>query len=386
MSFSPSNIAILVVAGGTGTRMKSDVPKQYMTIHGQSIIRHTIEKLIPFGQVFCVIDENHMTFYEEAVRGLDLPPPAFGGQTRQESVHNGLKHIERECHPSHVLIHDAARPCFYTQDIHNVIGNLSNHSNVTLAQKITETIQKNGVPIDRDDAWIIQTPQAFPFDEVLNAHDDAVKNNMSTTDDTAIMASHGHPVHYVECGRHNLKITTQDDFKMAQTLLSQSIETRTGMGFDVHAFDNIAATSVHLCGVDIPHNRSLKGHSDADVGLHAITDAILGAIAQGDIGTHFPPSNNDFKNMDSHVFLDKSVEILKAKGGSLTHIDLTLICEEPKIGMHRETIRNHLSNHLSLSKSRISIKATTSEQLGFTGRREGVAAQAVVTVKVPSHD
>mgnify|MGYP000196718312 CR=1 FL=1 len=385
MSIDRPQIAILVVAGGTGQRMCSDIPKQYLPVYGKAIIRHTIEKLLPFSAVYCVIGNGQETLYQQAVENLILPDPVIGGQTRQESVYNGLLALEKE-KPDFVLIHDAARPCFYPDDVHKLINSLDGGNGATLAMPVSDSLQRDRQVVDRDNLWMIQTPQAFPYPQILECHKKAKEESYIATDDTAIYRYYGFDVDYIPCGRHNLKITTQDDLKMAEKLLHKSMETRVGTGFDVHAFDSREAQSIRLCGIDIPHNRSLKGHSDADVGLHAITDAILGAVAEGDIGQHFPPSNDMYKNMDSHVFLDKSVDILHAKGGSLTHIDLTLICEEPKIGKHREAIRKHLSEHLKLSTSRISIKATTSEQLGFTGRREGIIAQATVTIQVPSND
>lgn len=385
MTIDRTQIAILVVAGGNGHRMESDIPKQYLPIQGKPIMRHTVEKLSPFGQVYCVIGKDHMAFYQQAMDGLDLPAPIIGGETRQDSVRLGLMALRKD-NPDYVLIHDAARPCFYSDDIHRIINRSDSLKGLTLAMPVTESLQRGGAVLDRDNLWIIQTPQAFPFHKILDCHIKAHKDEVAATDDTALYRHYGFDVEYVPCGRHNLKITTQDDLKMAEKLLETQMETRVGMGFDVHAFDDKESQTIRLCGIDIPHNRSLKGHSDADVGLHAITDAILGAIAEGDIGSHFPPNDDLYKNMDSHIFLDKSVDILYGKGGSLTHIDLTIICEEPKIGKHRAAIQRHLSEHLKLSTSRISIKATTSEQLGFTGRREGIAAQAVVTVKVPADD
>jgi 2-C-methyl-D-erythritol 4-phosphate cytidylyltransferase/2-C-methyl-D-erythritol 2,4-cyclodiphosphate synthase len=385
MTINPSDIAILIVAGGNGTRMDSDIPKQYLHVNGKPIIRHTIEKLIPFGRVQSVIGQGHDNFYQQAVEGLHIPAPVMGGTTRQESVRLGLLALEKSS-PAYVLIHDAARPCFRPQDIHNLIHSLQSGHGATLATPVAEAIQRDGDVVNRDNLWMIQTPQAFPCSIIRDCHLKAHDEGFNATDDTAIYRHYGFKVDYVPCGRHNLKITTQDDLIMAEKLLSNTMETKVGMGFDVHAFDEKVATSIRLCGIDIPHNKSLKGHSDADVGLHAITDAILGAMAEGDIGSHFPPSDDMYKDMDSHIFLDKSVDILYSKGGSLTHIDLIIICEEPKIGKHRTAIQRHLSDHLKLSTSRISIKATTSEQLGFTGRREGIAAQAVVTIKVPVDD
>jgi len=385
MNKTDIKIAVLIVAGGCGERMHAHIPKQYLRINDQTILRHTLEKFKDFDAIQCVIGEGHDALYQQAVDGLKLLPIVYGGATRQESVYRGLKALQ-SFSPDYVLIHDAARPCINPQDINNIINRLEENVNVTLASPITESLQQDGQTIERENLWLVQTPQAFDYQMILKAHEKAEKENFVGTDDTSIAMHHGHEVSYVENGKHNIKITTQNDLEMANMMINNSIETRVGMGFDVHAFDTTETKMIRLCGIDIPYNRKLKGHSDADVGLHAITDAILGAIAQGDIGTHFPPSDEKFKNMDSHVFLDKSVDILKAHGGSLTHIDLTFMCEEPKIGRRREEMVTHLASHLNLSTNRISIKATTTEKLGFTGRGEGIACQAVVTVKVPSYD
>ncbi len=385
MSENKPNIAILIVAGGNGVRMDSEIPKQYMPIHGKSILRHTLEKFVNFDLVQCVISEGHKAFYQQAVDGLNLLPFVIGGATRQESVWAGLQSLKKHL-PDYVLIHDAARPGVYPQDIHNIINKLERNSNATLACPVSESLQRDGMNIDRDNLWMIQTPQAFDFGMIMDAHEKAIKDNFIGTDDTSIARHAGYDVEYVTCGRHNIKITTQDDLKMAQMILSNEMETRVGNGFDVHALEVSETNLIRLCGIDIPHYQSLRGHSDADVGLHALTDAILGAMGEPDIGHYFPPSDDSFKNMDSHVFLDKSVDILKSRGGSLTHIDITFMCEEPKIEKHREAMITHLSNHLNLSTGRISIKATTTEKLGFTGRGEGIACQAVVTIKVPVYD
>ena len=388
MNKNDIKIAVLIVAAGTGQRMNSDLPKQYLPINGKSVIQYSIEKLKKIDAITliqCVIATGHEDFYQQTCKEYNLPKPVIGGLTRQDSVYSGIKAL-KEHEPDFVLIHDAARPCITEKDIHNLINNLDKNANLTLAYKMTEFVHRNGHVIDRDNLWIIQTPQAFDYNALMNAHEKALKNNFIGTDDLSIANEAGYPTHYIPCGQHNIKITTQDDLIMAQKLLNNHMETKVGNGFDVHAFDTKDTKTIRLCGIDVPHTRALKGHSDADVGLHALTDAILGAMAQGDIGQHFPPSDDNFKNMDSHVFLDKSVDILKAQGGSLTHIDLTFMCEEPKIGKHNMAMRDHLSNHLNLSTNRISIKATTTEKLGFTGRGEGIACQAVVTVKVPIDD
>lgn len=386
-------IACLIVAAGSGSRMAADTPKQYMRLHGKMVLRHTIDAFLRAGlPVQCVISPEHDGFYQQAVDGLNILPPVIGGATRQASVHNGLNAMKQTLSPDYVLIHDAARPCITAQDIHNIIHRLQNGAKaLTAATSASETLRKGTIDkladiIDRDNTWLIQTPQAFAFDTILAAHDKAAADHFVGTDDTSVASFAKIDVGIVPCGRHNIKITTQDDLMMASALLAPAMETRVGNGFDVHAFNDEPATHIRLCGIDIPYHRSLKGHSDADVGLHTITDALFGAMADGDIGIHFPPSEATWKNMDSHVFLDKAVDNLKKRGGKLVHIDLTFMCENPKIGKHREAIVNHLSNHLNLSTSRISVKATTTEKLGFTGREEGIAAQAVVTIQIPATD
>ena len=385
MNENGAKIAVLIVAGGSGVRMDTDMPKQYLPINGKAVIRHTIEKFATFPLIQCVIGEGHNDFYQQAVDGLSILPVILGGQTRQQSVLNGLRALE-EHNPDYVLIHDAARPCITVHDIHNVINSLTMDKALTLAQPLSETIQRDGENLDRDDVWIIQTPQAFPFQMIMDAHAKALKDGFVGTDDTSLTHHYGAQTYYIPCGRHNLKITTQDDLKMAQHLLLTTMETKMGNGFDVHAFDDVEATHIRLCGVDIPHTRKLTGHSDADVGLHAITDAIFGALADDDIGAHFPPGDMTYKDMDSHVFLDKAIACLSERHGKINHIDVTFMCEEPKIGKHRDEIRNHLANYLKLPLSRIAVKATTTERLGFTGRGEGIACQAVVTIQVPADE
>jgi 2-C-methyl-D-erythritol 4-phosphate cytidylyltransferase/2-C-methyl-D-erythritol 2,4-cyclodiphosphate synthase len=388
MSKKKPNIAVLIVAAGRGSRMESNIPKQYMTINGKTILRHTVDifaNIPEIKSIQCVISSDDMAFYQQAVDGLDILPPVNGGASRQDSVFNGLKALKRH-NPDIVLIHDAARPCVNSQDIQRLIHSFESYKSATLAMPVTETLMRGHDVIPRDDTWIIQTPQGFHYDTILLAHERALADGYQGTDDCSLTTHYGIHTHYVPCGRHNIKITTQDDLTMAEKLLNSTMETRVGTGFDVHAFDAGAAHSIRLCGIDIAYTRSLSGHSDADVGLHALTDAVFGALAEGDIGTHFPPSDETFKNMDSHVFLDKSVDMLRARGGQIRHIDITFICEEPKISKNQTAMRDHLAHHLNLSTHRISIKATTTEKLGFTGRGEGIACQATVTIGVPRHD
>lgn len=388
MNKNPS-IAVLIVAAGSGERMQSEMPKQYMTVNGKTVLRHTIDVfqrvLSPQTRIQCVISDEHADLYEKSVEGCGLLPPTKGGGTRQQSVYNGLMALE-SYGPDIVLIHDAARPCVTPDDITAVLETLKTAKAATLAMPVSETLRKGDTIIPRDGVMLVQTPQGFDFNMIADCHRRASTDGYQATDDTSLASYYGYDVVLVSGGRHNLKITTQDDLMMAHALLASKTETRIGSGFDVHAFADEAATHIRLCGVDIPFNRSLSGHSDADVGLHAITDAIFGVMGDGDIGSHFPPTNMNYKNMDSHVFLDKSVDNLRMRGGKIIHIDVTFMCEKPKIGKHREEIVNHLAKHLDLSTGRISVKATTTERLGFTGREEGIACHAIVTAEVLSDD
>ena len=385
MTKSDPKIAVLIVAGGNGLRMGQDTPKQYLTIQGKTILCHTVEvfeKMNEISKIHCVIGPDHEHLYQQAL-GRNPLPYSIGGTTRQESVYNGLKALQKD-QPDFVLIHDAARPCVSSDDIRRLIHTVQNEDAATLAQPVTESLQRDGKTIDRDNLWILQTPQGFPFEDIFQAHKNSDKNY---TDDTAIyMAYAKKQIHYVRCGRHNLKITNSDDMIMAEKLLSKQVETITGQGFDVHAFEDKETKTIRLCGIDIPHNRSLEGHSDADIGLHVLTDAIFSAIAEGDIGYHFPSSDDNIRNMNSHHFLDKAITMLKEKDGELRHLDITFICEKPNIGKYRDQMREHLSKYLGLPLNRISIKGTTSQKLGFTGREEGIAAQSIVTIRMMNND
>ena len=381
-----TKIAVLIVAGGVGSRMQHDLPKQYLNINGKTILHHTIDvfKSLPqISKILTVIASDHEDIFKKSVPDEIIQDYCFGGMTRQESVFSGLKQLNKGSY-DYVLIHDAARPCVKKSDVIRLIEKLISSKAVTLALPITETIQRNEKSIDRENLFILQTPQGFIYDEIYNAHK---HTNEAFTDDITLYKSFtNNHIHYVSCGRHNLKITTQDDLEMAEKLLTQHTETVTGQGFDVHAFDGSETNIIRLCGIDIPFNKSLEGHSDADIGLHVLTDAILSALAENDIGHHFPSDNNDYKNMDSHNFLDKAIEILKEKNGELRHIDITFVCQKPNISKYRDNMRQHLSKYLGLPINRISIKGTTSQTLGFTGREEGIAAMALATVRIPEND
>ena len=381
--------AVLVLAGGSGSRVGADIPKQYLNIGGTPIIRRTVEVFLSHPAVDIVqvvIGAEDTERCHKALAGLELPDPVAGGATRQDSGRKGLEALE-EYSPDYVLIHDAARPFVDHGTIDRVIQALDQASAVLPAVPVADTLKRgNGEPhivvatVDRENIWRAQTPQGFRFGEILSAHRAAA--GMQLTDDTAVAEHAGIAVSLVPGTEENFKITTQEDLRRAERMaISMTGETRIGTGFDVHAFSD--GDKVILCGIEIPHTRALEGHSDADVAIHALTDAILGAIAEGDIGSHFPPSDPQWRGAPSRVFLEHAVSLVTERNGSIGNIDLTIICEAPKIGVHRDAMRNSLSDILGIDPGRISVKATTTEKLGFTGRGEGIAAQAAVTVRIP---
>ena len=379
----------LILAGGSGTRLGADVPKQYLDLGGRAVLRRSIEA---FGNhpavsaVRVVIGSGDRALYDRAVEGLDLPPPAEGGATRQESGLRGLESLA-EFAPDRVLIHDAARPFVDAATIDRVIAALDTHPAALPGVPVADTLKKaEGAPllvgetVDRSGLWRAQTPQGFRYADILAAHRAAAGSNL--TDDAAVAQQAGLAVAMVLGSEDNYKITTREDLERAARHLGGHMsEFRTGSGFDVHAF--AAGTHVTLCGIDVPHDHGLEGHSDADVAMHALTDAILGAIAEGDIGSHFPPSEAKWKGAPSRVFLEHAAKLVAARGGAISNVDVTIICEAPKVGPHRDAMRASLAGILGIDVGRVAVKATTTEQLGFTGRREGIAAQATATVRLP---
>ncbi len=383
--------SVIIVAAGHGARFGDNLPKQYHKIHGKPVLRHTIERFLKHPslvQIQVVIADGFQHHYTESTTGLPkLNPPVLGGATRQESVYNALSALSLN-EDDIVLIHDAARPCFSNDAIDNMLETLTSVKAATLAAPVSDTLRKSDAQelsdiIDRTGLYAIQTPQAFHYGIIKRAHEQF--KNQSFTDDTALVTELGIPVHIIESGRENIKITLPEDLKLAEHFLNIPMIPRTGLGFDVHAFGD-TAPSIRIGGIDIPHTHKLKGHSDADVLLHAITDALYGTIADGDIGSHFPPSNPDFKGKDSAFFLEAAVNAVKSKGGKIVHIDSVIMCEAPKIGPHRTNIQNRVADIVGIAPSRVSIKATTTEELGFTGRREGIAAQAIVTILLPDEE
>lgn len=390
--------SVIIVAAGGGTRLGGDIPKQYIEICGRTILRHTLDifmEMDALQEICVVINPQHKALFQNATDGLDNIKFCHGGNERKDSVYNGIKTLSHLKDQDIILIHDAARPFVQNAEIKTLLTAMQSYKAASLAHPVVDSLSYcdqddfTTSRISREHLWSVQTPQAFHYGVLKQAHEqcDAHKNY---TDDTSLVSALDIPVKFVEGSKSNFKITLAEDLTLAEHILSTKLSTdiRTGLGYDVHAFDDDTKdiTHIRLCGVDIAHNRKLKGHSDADVGLHALTDAILGAIGEGDIGLHFPPSNMDFKNMDSAVFLEHAMKLLRDKGGALINADVTLICERPKIGTYREQIVVRLAEILNVSPKRVNMKATTSEKLGFTGREEGIAAQAAVSVSLPSLD
>jgi 2-C-methyl-D-erythritol 4-phosphate cytidylyltransferase/2-C-methyl-D-erythritol 2,4-cyclodiphosphate synthase len=377
---------VMIVAAGNGSRLGGDMPKQYRSLSGISVLKHTINRFLSMPglqSLVVVISPDHRDLYNDAVKSLNLPQPVMGGSERIHSVANGLKHFAQLKDNDILLIHDAARPFIDPQTILKTVQAVHDAGAACVATRVSDTLKRDdGAYVERDGLWALQTPQGFHFSVIKNAHARAKPENRYS-DDTKLVVESGHAVTMVEGGRGNFKITTPEDWALAEQLMGSGMETRTGTGFDVHAFDPQKKGNIRLCGIDIAHDHGLEGHSDADLGLHALTDALLGAVAEGDIGRHFPSSDPQWRNMDSAVFLKHAVDIVAKKGGRIVSLDLTLICEAPKVGPHVDAMRANVATICGIDMHRVSIKGTTAQKLGFTGRREGIAAQAVATVEVP---
>ncbi|MEP3047822.1 MAG: bifunctional 2-C-methyl-D-erythritol 4-phosphate cytidylyltransferase/2-C-methyl-D-erythritol 2,4-cyclodiphosphate synthase [Roseibium sp.] len=410
--------AALVVAAGRGTRLADSgeaKPKQYRLLAGIPVLAHTLNALgrhPDISYLLTVIHQDDLEYYQDAVSQLPalvsakLCPSVFGGATRQESVFNGLSALGPQG-VEDVLIHDAARPFVSKRMLDELLNKMnSKDKGVLAAIPVTDTLKREDASTDRletiarRDLWAAQTPQGFSLVRILAAHTKAAAEGIHEfTDDTSIAEWDGMTITISEGSTNNFKITTAADLERAEQLakslsmtdtsndqlpLSQLTDIRMGVGYDVHAFDD--GEAVMLGGVSIPHTKKLKGHSDADVVLHAITDATLGAIGDGDIGQHFPPSDAQWKGAASDQFQIDAIRRVSDLKGRIAHIDVTIVCEEPKIGPHREKIRSSIAAICSLPDSRVSVKATTSEKLGFTGRKEGIATLASVTVRLPMQD
>ncbi|MEK1852340.1 MAG: bifunctional 2-C-methyl-D-erythritol 4-phosphate cytidylyltransferase/2-C-methyl-D-erythritol 2,4-cyclodiphosphate synthase [Phyllobacterium sp.] len=390
-------VAAVIVAAGRGERAGQSVegPKQYRKIGGEAVLSHTLRAFLDcplIDHVVVVIHKEDAALFAQATgEHTENIITVTGGPTRQESTRLGLLAL-KDIAPDHVLIHDGVRPFISADLLERVIFNLTPHIGVLPVLAVSDTLKAAGhdamvsATVPRAGLYAAQTPQAFPYAPILTAHDAAFAAGRSDfTDDSAIAEWHGLPVRIVEGSADNTKLTWAKDIDMADDRLSQKFsaypDVRTGNGYDVHAFE--AGNGVTLAGVFIEHDCKLSGHSDADVALHALTDALLATRGAGDIGTHFPPSDPQWKGASSRIFVEHAVKIVKEAGGRIANADITLICEAPKIGPHREAMTAALSKMLGISPDRISVKATTNEKLGFIGRREGIAAIATVSVIYP---
>jgi len=378
--------AALIVAAGHGVRAGEGLPKQYRPLAGVPVLRRSIEAFArhdAIDHVQVVISPEHRQFYDAVVEGLTLPAPIHGGDTRQDSVRLGLEGLSGAA-PALVLIHDAARPMIAAETIASTVAALETAAGALPVLPASDTLKRvNDVRVEttlaREGVGLAQTPQGFRFEKILQAHRAA--RSTTFTDDASIAEHAGLDVVAVAGSRLNFKLTTPEDFLMAEALLAQTGSVRTGQGFDVHRLG--PGDHVWLCGLRIEHTHGLIGHSDADVGLHALTDALLGAVALGDIGQHFPPSDERWRGAASHIFLTHAAQLIAERRGRIEHVDVTLICERPKVSPHREAMVARIAELLSIESTRVSVKATTTEGLGFTGRGEGIAAQAIATVRLP---
>ena len=374
-------VTALIVAAGRGERLGGGVPKQYRPIGGKPVLRWAVEALIRHPAITkarVVIGKGQRELAAAALSGMDVGPFVEGGAARSDSVRAGLEGVDSDA----VLIHDAARPFCPPQVIDRLVAQLEFFDGAAPVLRVGDTLARldNGIgpSVDRTGVVRVQTPQAFRMDALEDAYRSWLGGQ--PTDETSVLRTAGRRVAAVEGDPALEKLTTQADFERAAQWLAGSLAPRTGMGFDVHAFSGDGP--IMLGGIEVPHSRGLAGHSDADVVLHAITDALLGAAGLGDIGEHFPPSDARWKGAESALFLSHAAELLQARGAIVDHVDCTIIAEEPKIGPYRSAMRLRSADILGVSMDQVSIKATTTEGLGFTGRREGIAAQAVGSIRM----
>jgi 2-C-methyl-D-erythritol 4-phosphate cytidylyltransferase/2-C-methyl-D-erythritol 2,4-cyclodiphosphate synthase len=385
----------LVVAAGSGLRVGGEIPKQFLYLGGKPLLRYCLETFLAHPRITgirVVINPTYRPLYGEAVAGLSLMTAVDGGATRQESVRLGLESLLAD-KPDLILIHDAARPFLDAATIDRTLDALADHPAALVAVPVVDTLKRadgafSGMTVDRTNLWRAQTPQGFHFETILAGHRQLAGSGKEMTDDAAIAEATGHKVVLVLGDEDNFKVTTPADLARAERMLQPTMpssstvyEYRTGNGFDVHRL--MAGDGVHMCGIKIPCEWRLEGHSDADVALHALTDAVLGAISAKDIGAHFPPSDPQWRGAESWKFLDHANKLVQQRGGKITHCDITIICEKPKVGPHRDAMVLRVAEILGIDRDRVSVKATTTEKLGFTGRGEGIAAQATATVALP---
>jgi len=382
-----ASVFALVVAAGQGTRFGGAVPKQYSALGGATILHHAVAAFAEhprIANVLVVIRPEDRRLFDRATAGLPVLRPVAGGPTRQDSVRLGLEALA-VYRPKRVLIHDGARPFVDSALVDRVIDGLDRAPAAIPCLPLRDTIKRveDGViggTVDRSTLWRAQTPQGFCFDAILAAHLAVIGRDL--TDDAAVAEAAGLAPLLVGGTEDNLKVTTTEDIAAAERLLAaRQGDVRVGQGFDVHAFG--PGDHVRICGIEIPHEASLVGHSDADVGLHALTDAVLGAIGAGDIGMHFPPGDPRWRGAPSDRFLQHAADLVRERGGAVAAVDVTIICERPKIGAYRAAMIERVAAILGIAPGRVSVKATTTDRLGFTGRGEGIAAQAIATVRLP---
>ncbi|MEL6682445.1 MAG: bifunctional 2-C-methyl-D-erythritol 4-phosphate cytidylyltransferase/2-C-methyl-D-erythritol 2,4-cyclodiphosphate synthase [Pseudomonadota bacterium] len=375
-------VSAIIVAAGRGTRAGGDVPKQWQILKGKPVALHALEAFkshSAINEIILVLHPDDMA--SGHADSLPEVKVVLGGATRKASVLAGLAACRATT--NRVLVHDAARPLLRAETIDYVLEALKTHDGAAPALAVTDTLWHGQNDLvtglqDRDGLYSAQTPQGFHLAPLLSAHKASAND---ATDDVAVARAAGMDIAIVPGAEDNIKITTPGDFARAEKLMGHQMDIRCGNGYDVHRFG--PGDHVWLCGVQIPHSRGLQGHSDADVGMHAITDAIYGALGMGDIGQHFPPSDPKWKGAASHIFLEHAVALAAEHGYAITHVDCTLVCEFPKIGPHQTTMKAALAKIMGHSPDRISVKATTSERLGFTGREEGIASLATVTLVKP---
>jgi 2-C-methyl-D-erythritol 4-phosphate cytidylyltransferase / 2-C-methyl-D-erythritol 2,4-cyclodiphosphate synthase len=390
------NVGVIVVAAGRGVRFGGEVPKQYLRFGGRSTLSYALRAFIDHPLVHRIVTVIHpddqdafhsaVPEFDEALRSGRLAS-AFGGATRQSSVSEGLEALALT-NPDVVLVHDAARPFISMDLVTRAIEAAEKYGAAVPLLPVVDTINQLGADgrlsgtVDRSAMRVVQTPQAFKFAPLLDAHRAAKKaNRLDFTDDGSLVEWRGQKIGGFTGEPEAFKLTIQADIRRAEQIVEQMLESRCATGYDVHAFG--PGDHVWLGGVKIPHDMGLVGHSDADPVLHALTDAILGCLGDGDIGTHFPPSDPQWKGASSSIFLAHAATLVKKRGGRIVHLDATLVCEAPRMGPHREAMREAIAAAAGIAVSRVGLKATTSERLGFTGRKEGIAALATATVKLP---
>lgn len=380
-------VGALILAAGRGSRFGSNKPKQYENVNGVPILRRAIEPFLEHAsidRVRVVVNQNDMRLYHKVVEGLTIEGHVIGGRTRQETVRRGLVSLRHDP-PDVILIHDGVRPFVQPALIDRVLEALQDVQGAVPAVSIVDSLKlcSDGIILadaPRDNVFAVQTPQGFNYRSILAAHE--INKNGTYTDDAAVAQKSGLKCQIVRGDYDNFKITTREDLSRAnEKVVSELADIRFGHGFDVHRL--VPGKLLRLCGIDIPHSAELYGHSDADVALHALTDALLGAIGDRDIGYHFPPNEETWANVDSSIFVDHALNLICEKRGDINHVDITIICQTPKIEPYRQHMQKRVSEMLRIPSNCVSIKATTSENLGVTAENRGIAAQATATVRLP---